>query len=91
MHLLWNHGEQHRYDLEPLLPYYPWRERAKLLEGRAVAAHVGCCVFCVVLCLLVCFIILANQLVEINQDKVQINVNKKPPENNLHIIRCARV
>ena len=46
-------GNQHRHDLEPLLPYYPWRERTKLLEGRVVAAHVGCCVFCVVLCCVV--------------------------------------
>jgi hypothetical protein len=25
----------------------PWQMMAKLLEGRAVAAYVGCCVFCV--------------------------------------------
>jgi hypothetical protein len=25
----------------------PWQKMAKLLEGRAMAAHFGCCVFCV--------------------------------------------
>jgi hypothetical protein len=42
--LLWIHGELRRQDLGAPLPY-PWRERAKLLEGRVVAAHldvVGC-------------------------------------------------
>ncbi len=42
--LLWTHGESWRQDLGvPLL--YPWRERAKLLEGRVAAAHLdveGC-------------------------------------------------
>jgi hypothetical protein len=42
--LLWTHGESRRQDLGAPLPY-PWRERAKLLEGRVAAAHldvVGC-------------------------------------------------
>ncbi len=36
---------------------HPWRERAKLLEGRAAAAHVGCCVF-FVLCVVLCCVVL---------------------------------
>jgi hypothetical protein len=42
--LLWTHGELRRQDLGAPLPY-PWRERAKPLEGRVAAAHldvVGC-------------------------------------------------
>jgi hypothetical protein len=42
--LLWTHGEMRRQDLGAPLPY-PWRERAKPLEGRVAAAHldvVGC-------------------------------------------------
>ncbi len=42
--LLWNHGESRRQDLGAPLPY-PWKERAKPLEGRVAAAHldvVGC-------------------------------------------------
>ncbi len=31
----------------------PWQKMAKLLEGRVVAAHVGCCVLCV-FCALCC-------------------------------------
>ncbi len=42
-HLLWTHGELWRQDLGVQLPY-PWRKRAKLLEGRVAAAHFGCCV-----------------------------------------------
>ncbi len=42
-HLMWTHGESRRQDLGAPLPYL-WRERVKLLEGRVVAAHVGCCV-----------------------------------------------
>ncbi len=54
--LLWTHGELRHQDLGAPLPY-PWRERAKPLEGRVVAAHldvVGCwlwvvgCGLCVV-------------------------------------------
>ncbi len=37
--LLWTHGELRRQDLGAPLPY-PWRERAKLLEGRVAAAHL---------------------------------------------------
>ncbi len=37
--LLWTHGESRRQDLGAPLPY-PWRERAKLLEGRVAAAHL---------------------------------------------------
>jgi hypothetical protein len=32
----------------------PWQKMAKPLEGRVVAAHVGCCVFCVFLCFVLC-------------------------------------
>jgi hypothetical protein len=42
--LLLTHGESRRQDLGAPLPY-PWRERAKPLEGRVRAAHldvVGC-------------------------------------------------
>ncbi len=42
--LLWTHGESRCQDLGAPLPY-PWRERAKPLEGRVEAAHldvVGC-------------------------------------------------
>jgi hypothetical protein len=42
--LLWTHGELQHQDLGAPLPY-PWRERAKPLEGRVAAAHldvVGC-------------------------------------------------
>ena len=31
----------------------PWQKMAKPLEGRAMVAHVGCCVFCV-FCVLCC-------------------------------------
>ena len=62
----------------------------KPLEGRAVAAHmlvvvfVCCFVFACVIILGILFLFLANQLVEIDRDKVQISklcatVNKKPP------------
>jgi hypothetical protein len=37
--LLWTHGESWRQDLGSPLPY-PWRERAKLLEGRVAVAHL---------------------------------------------------
>jgi hypothetical protein len=37
--LLWTHGESRHQDLGAPLPY-PWRERAKPLEGRVVAAHL---------------------------------------------------
>ncbi len=43
-HLLWIHGESWHQDLGAPLPY-PWRERAKPLEGRVAVAHldvVGC-------------------------------------------------
>ncbi len=46
-HLEWTHREQRRYDLGVPLPY-PWRERAKPLEGWVAAAHVDCCVLCCV-------------------------------------------
>jgi hypothetical protein len=35
----------------------PWQKMAKPLEGRVVAAHVGCCVFCVL-----CYVQVAFQL-----------------------------
>jgi hypothetical protein len=37
--LLWTRGESWRQDLGAPLPY-PWRERAKPLEGRVAAAHL---------------------------------------------------
>jgi hypothetical protein len=37
--LLWTHGESQCQDLGVPLPY-PWRERAKPLEGRVAAAHL---------------------------------------------------
>jgi hypothetical protein len=37
--LLWTHGELQRQDLGAPLPY-PWRERAKPLEGGVVVAHL---------------------------------------------------
>jgi hypothetical protein len=43
--LLWTRGESRHQDFGALLPY-PWRERAKPLEGRVAAAHFGCCVLC---------------------------------------------
>ena len=46
--LAWDHRMLQCHVLWALLTY-PWRERAKPLEGRATAAHVGCCVFCVLL------------------------------------------
>jgi hypothetical protein len=48
---------------------YPWRERAKPLGVRAVAAHAGCCV---VLCFCVSSWtkLLANRLVAIDGGKV---------------------
>jgi hypothetical protein len=83
---------------------YPWRERAKLPEGRVEAAHVGCCVFCV-LCVMLYLLAylffyyyyyLANQLVEIDLDKGQISklcstVNKKPPQKHPDIIICPNM
>jgi hypothetical protein len=54
--LAWDHRRTRcRVFWEPLT--YPWRERAKakLLEGRVEAAHVGCCVFCV-LCVVLCLL-----------------------------------
>jgi hypothetical protein len=44
----WTHGELQCHNLGAQQPY-TWRERAKPLEGRAVAAHVGYCVFFVFL------------------------------------------
>jgi len=77
---------------------------AKLLEGRVVVAHVGCCVFCIMFCVLcaciinysIFFYFFANQLGKINLDKVQMGklcttVNKKPPRKHPDIIRCASV
>ena len=79
------HGEPRCQDLGPPL-HYPWSERVKPLEGRAAAANFLLCVVCVV-CVVLCFAcvfysFLANQLVEIDGDKVQISklcstVNKK--------------
>ncbi len=46
------HRDQWRQDLGPWR-MLPWQKMAKLLEGRAMAAHVGCCVFCV-FCALCC-------------------------------------
>ena len=70
------HGEPRCQDLGPPL-HYPWSESVKLLEGRAAAANFLLCVVCVV-CVVLCFAcvfysFLANQLVEIDGDKVQIS------------------
>ncbi len=49
LRLAWDHRRPQRHVLWLwALLTYPWRKRAKPLEGRAAAAHVGCCVFCVV-------------------------------------------
>ncbi len=45
-HLVWAHRDQRRQDLGPWR-MLPWQKMAKPLKGRAMAAHVGCCVFCV--------------------------------------------
>jgi hypothetical protein len=50
--LIWAHRDQWHHDLGPWR-MLPWQKMAKLLEGRAMAAHVGCCVFCV-FCVLCC-------------------------------------
>ncbi len=50
--LVWAHRDQRRKDLGPWR-ILPWQKMAKLLEGRAMAAHVVCCVFCV-FCALCC-------------------------------------
>jgi hypothetical protein len=47
-HLQWINGEWQCQDPGALLPY-PWRERAKPLEGRA-ADHFDCCVVRLWLC-----------------------------------------
>jgi hypothetical protein len=46
------HRDQWRQDLGPW-QMLPWQKMAKPLEGRAMAAHVGCCVF-FVFCVLCC-------------------------------------
>jgi hypothetical protein len=45
-HLQQTHSKQLCLDLRPWR-MLPWQKMAKPLEGRAVAAHLGCCVFCV--------------------------------------------
>ena len=55
--LAWGHRRLRHYVLWPPLTY-PWKERAKPLEHRAVAAHVGCCVCCVLCLCCVCLHIL---------------------------------
>jgi hypothetical protein len=50
--LVWAHRGQWRQDVGTWR-MLPWQKMAKQLEGRAMAAHVGCCVFCV-LCVLCC-------------------------------------
>ncbi len=47
-HLAWDHREPRCHWLRALV-FSPWRERAKLVEGRVAAAHFGCCVLCCVL------------------------------------------
>jgi hypothetical protein len=51
--LVWAHKDQQRQDVGPWR-MLPWQKMAKPLEGRAMAAHVGCCLFCV-FCVL-CFV-----------------------------------
>ena len=62
--LAWDHRRPRHHVLWAPLTY-SWRERAKPLGVRAVAAHAGCCVF-----LFFCFLswtkLLANRLVAIN-------------------------
>jgi hypothetical protein len=70
------------------------------MEGEGKAAEgLGsggtCCLSCV-LCFVYVVFALANQLVEIDLDKVQISklcttVNEKPPQKHPDIIRCASV
>jgi hypothetical protein len=50
--LVWAHRDQRRQVVGPWR-MFPWQKMAKPLDGRAMAAHVGCCVFCVV-CVLCC-------------------------------------
>jgi hypothetical protein len=51
-HLVWAHRDQRCQDLGPWR-MLPWQKMAKPLEGRVMAAHVGCCLFCV-FCALCC-------------------------------------
>jgi hypothetical protein len=44
--LVWAHRDQRCQDVGPW-QMLQWHKMAKLLEGKAMAAHVGCCVFCV--------------------------------------------
>ncbi len=63
--LAWDHRRPQRHVLWAPLTY-PWRERAKPLEGRVAAAHVHSywllCDLCC--CVLSWTVLLANQLVE---------------------------
>ncbi len=50
--LVWAHRDERRQDLGPL-QMLSWQKIAKLLKGRAMAGHIGCCLFCV-FCALSC-------------------------------------
>ena len=69
--LAWDHRRPRRHVLWAPLTY-PWRERAKPLEGRGwrlMMVVVVCSVLCFVCCVVFAFVIyhyLANQLVEID-------------------------
>jgi len=90
VHLIRTHGKPRCHELWAPLTY-PWRKRAKPLEGRAVEAHfvvVVCVMFCVCVCVC-CNILLANRLVESwywqKQNgrilrKQNINNTTKPPQ-----------
>ncbi len=51
--LAWNYRKRLHHELGAPLPCV-WRERAKLLEGRAAEAHFGYCVLCVLCLCVVC-------------------------------------
>jgi hypothetical protein len=64
VHLVWAHRDQRRQDVGPW-GMLPWQKMAKPLEGRVMAAHVGCCVFFCVLCFVLCLSgVLATGVVE---------------------------
>ena len=88
--LIWGHGgccHGNRWQSR-------WRVGQRQLMLFVVCFNVLCVLCCV--CLhkySIFFYFLANQLVNINRDKGQINklcaaVNKKPPQNHPDIIRC---
>jgi hypothetical protein len=62
--LVWAHRDHWHQDLGAWR-MLPWGKMAMPPEGRAMAAHVGCCVFCVFLCFVLCLSgLLATNMVE---------------------------